>query len=137
MRKRLKQYRLGFYWNTKYESSAAFEAISDSFNRWKHMRTLAGASNQVCFTNLSSSAALDLNKLWNGPESQAGEAPVCVLDIGVVERMRREGVPLDSVCLLDPKAPKELVPEDGDGRFKWFLFGVRFFFFFLKKRWQT
>ncbi|KAG7095996.1 hypothetical protein E1B28_006678 [Marasmius oreades] len=30
---------------------------------------------------------------------------------------------LGKVCLLDPKAEKELSPEDGDGRFQWFLFG--------------
>ena len=38
--------------------------------------------------------------------------------------MEEKGIPLDKVCLLDPKAEKELAPEDGDGRFEWFLFGV-------------
>ena len=38
--------------------------------------------------------------------------------------MKQAGVSLDKVCLLDPKAEKELSPEDGDGRFEWFLFGV-------------
>ena len=42
----------------------------------------------------------------------------------VLELMKEKGVPLDKVCLLDPKAEKELAPEDGDGRFEWFLFGV-------------
>lgn len=31
---------------------------------------------------------------------------------------------LENVCLLDPKAETELSPEDGDGRFAGFLFGV-------------
>lgn len=31
---------------------------------------------------------------------------------------------LANVCLLDPKAETELSPEDGDGRFAGFLFGV-------------
>lgn len=34
---------------------------------------------------------------------------------------------LENVCLLDPKAEKELNPEDGDGRFAGFLFGVSVF----------
>jgi len=37
--------------------------------------------------------------------------------------MVERGVPIEKVCLLDPKAEKELSPEDGDGRFEWFLFG--------------
>jgi len=32
-------------------------------------------------------------------------------------------IAMDRVCLLDPKAEQELRPEDGDGRFQWFLFG--------------
>lgn len=40
--------------------------------------------------------------------------------------MKKADVPLEKVCLLDPKAPQELSPEDGDGRFVWFLFGVSF-----------
>ena len=39
--------------------------------------------------------------------------------------MEASGVELDKVCLLDPKAETALSPEDGDGRFEWFLFGVR------------
>jgi len=38
--------------------------------------------------------------------------------------MKASGVELDKVCLLDPKAETALSPEDGDGRFEWFLFGV-------------
>jgi ribosome biogenesis SPOUT family RNA methylase Rps3 len=36
-------------------------------------------------------------------------------------------VSLEKVCLLDPKAPLELSPQDGDGRFEWFLFGASAF----------
>ena len=39
--------------------------------------------------------------------------------------MKTSGMELDKVCLLDPKAEAALSPEDGDGRFEWFLFGVR------------
>ena len=44
--------------------------------------------------------------------------------MGVLDLMKASDVLLDNVCLLDPKADKELSPEDGDGRFQWFLFGV-------------
>ena len=48
--------------------------------------------------------------------------------MGVLDLMKASGVLLDKVCLLDPKAEKALSPEDGDGRFQWFLFGVCPFF---------
>jgi len=40
--------------------------------------------------------------------------------------MQARNVPLEQVCLLDPKASEALTPADGDaGKFAWFLFGVR------------
>lgn len=41
-----------------------------------------------------------------------------------MDRINSLGLSVNDVCLLDPKAELELSPEDGDGRFKWFLFGV-------------
>jgi hypothetical protein len=38
--------------------------------------------------------------------------------------MKEHNIPLERVCLLDPRAEQEISPEDGDGRFSWFLFGV-------------
>lgn len=38
--------------------------------------------------------------------------------------MQDLSIPLEKVCLLDPKADKEIAPEDGDGRFECFLYGV-------------
>lgn len=52
------------------------------------------------------------------------EAPAYAHAESVMEHMKKEGVSLDKVCLLDPKAEHELAPEDGNGRFSWFLFGV-------------
>lgn len=43
----------------------------------------------------------------------------------MLQLMDRSNVPLGRVCLLDPKAEQELAPEDGEGNFDWFLFGVR------------
>jgi hypothetical protein len=42
--------------------------------------------------------------------------------------MQARNIPLDHVCLLDPKAPTALSPSDGgaSGKFSWFLFGVAF-----------
>jgi hypothetical protein len=43
---------------------------------------------------------------------------------GVMKHLEERGISLDKVCLLDRKAEKLLAPEDGDGRFSHFLFGV-------------
>jgi ribosome biogenesis SPOUT family RNA methylase Rps3 len=45
--------------------------------------------------------------------------------ISILDLMKQRNVPLERVCLLDPKAPKPLNPQDGEGEFDWFLFGVR------------
>lgn len=45
--------------------------------------------------------------------------------ISILDLMKQRNVPLERVCLLDPKAPKPLSPQDGEGEFDWFLFGVR------------
>jgi len=42
--------------------------------------------------------------------------------------MNVHGISPDRICLLDPKAEKTLSPEDGNGTFDWFLFGVRALF---------
>mgnify|MGYP002477619132 FL=1 len=34
--------------------------------------------------------------------------------------MKDEGIPLDKVCLLDPRAPAEIAPKDGSD-YSWFL----------------
>jgi ribosome biogenesis SPOUT family RNA methylase Rps3 len=88
------------------------------------MRALAGPSATVHFTHLSKTAstALDCCFVSHGEGSLAiGKCH----QIGVLELMKRENVTLERVCLLDPKAEREISPEDGDGRFEWFLFGVR------------
>ncbi|BGP16449.1 hypothetical protein JCM10213_003995 [Rhodosporidiobolus nylandii] len=40
----------------------------------------------------------------------------------VQQLMQEKGVGLQKVCLLDPRAPTEIRPQDG-GEFDWFLFG--------------
>ncbi|KAI0343018.1 DUF431-domain-containing protein [Trametopsis cervina] len=86
---------------------------------YKHMRTLAGEKSEVHFTHLSQSSCKTLTSLFSNP----GGAPASAHLEGVLELMKVKGIPLEKVCLLDPKAEKPLSPEDGDGRFSWFLFG--------------
>jgi ribosome biogenesis SPOUT family RNA methylase Rps3 len=88
------------------------------------MRTLAGEGSHVHFTHLSSSSSESLkSKFANVGGEHLAEAS-CHQE-GVLDLIKeRLGGSLEKVCLLDPKAEKELSPEDGDGRFEWFLFGV-------------
>ncbi|KAF8324038.1 DUF431-domain-containing protein [Clavulina sp. PMI_390] len=90
------------------------------------MRTLAGPDAIVYFANLSVASAAklaeDISPSDGAPESQSLSKYEST-HIGVLELMKQRGVPLEKICLLDPKATTELSPEDGDGKFEWFLFG--------------
>jgi ribosome biogenesis SPOUT family RNA methylase Rps3 len=85
------------------------------------MITIAGASSSVLFTHLSISSqkalSSELASVTSGSRFE-------VYTKSVLDVMKQQGVSLDQVCLLDPKAEQELSPGDGD-RFSWFLFGVR------------
>jgi ribosome biogenesis SPOUT family RNA methylase Rps3 len=99
------------------------------------MRTFAGPDSQVHFTHLSraSSDSLSIAFAQSDTDSAAaasGKAKAVCHSAGVLELMKDRGVPLSKVCLLDPKAEKALSPEDGDGEFEWFLFGVRTVFIY-------
>ena len=101
----------------------------------QHMRTLAGptASSVVAFTNLSSASSASLSAAFSDsdPAAQASSqqrARAECHEQGVLALMKSRDVdvPLERVCLLDPKASSALTPSDGDaGKFTWFLFGVR------------
>lgn len=86
-----------------------------------------GPDNTVRFTHLSSTSVNALQKLWasSAEQSNSNSATTQVTEIGVLDLMKSNNIPLEKVCLLDPKATQGLSPEDGDGRFEWFLFGVR------------
>jgi hypothetical protein len=85
------------------------------------MRTLAGPLASVHFTHLLQTAG---DSLASSFSSQTGPlASGNVYATGVLDLMRQKGVPIDRVCLLDPKASAELAPSDGEN-FDWFLFGV-------------
>ena len=89
----------------------------------QHMRTLAGPGASVHFTHLSASSSSTLTALFS-EDTDPSHASAYAHQKSVLELMKEKGVPLEKVCLLDPKVEKELAPEDGDGRFEWFLFGV-------------
>ncbi|KAJ7201125.1 SAM-dependent RNA methyltransferase [Mycena pura] len=96
---------------------------------YAHMRMLAGASAQIHFTHLSSASRTSLSALFIPADGVADASchQASVLDL-VRERLGDAGAgagagALEKVCLLDPKAERALAPEDGDGRFAWFLFG--------------
>jgi len=87
------------------------------------MRTLAGADSHVHFTHLSPSSCAWLEDKFVGDDATLAKASVHKK--GVMDILESElCTSLGRVCLLDPKAKEELRPEDGDGRFDCFLFGV-------------
>src|SRR6266403_122825 len=109
------------------------------------MRTLAGPDASLAFTNLSSATSASLSATFNSITSDStspalAHAHVECHEQGVLALMKSCEIPLERVCLLDPKASLALTPSDGDAgsetRFTWFLFGVRpvFCFFFSRSR---
>lgn len=88
------------------------------------MLNLAGPDSHVHFTHLSSSSCETLSSVFSQAPEPRTRAQGKPHQISVIDLMKASYVPLDKVCLLDPRAEKELSPEDGDGRFEWFLFGV-------------
>ncbi|KIM25687.1 hypothetical protein M408DRAFT_331040 [Serendipita vermifera MAFF 305830] len=102
-----------------------------SLPRWvlleySQMLKLAGKDSTVAFTHLSKSscAALDRALTENHPSKDSSStASFESHTISILELMKTRNVPLERVCLLDPKAPQELGPDDGNGKFEWFLFG--------------
>ncbi|KAK0499029.1 SAM-dependent RNA methyltransferase [Armillaria luteobubalina] len=87
---------------------------------YAHMRMLAGSNSQVHFTHVSKSSADALSSSFTDDNDILATASC--FQSGVTDRIK-DTLPIGKVCLLDPKAEKELSPEDGDGRFEWFLFG--------------
>lgn len=89
------------------------------------MRSLAGPDSHVHFTHLSPRSCAWLEEKFTDAAADVTLAKASVHQKGVVDILEPElGTSLGRVCLLDPKAKEELGPEDGDGRFDCFLFGV-------------
>ncbi|KXN82872.1 hypothetical protein AN958_02083 [Leucoagaricus sp. SymC.cos] len=90
---------------------------------YAHMRTFAGPGSTIHFASLSKTSSSSLSGEFHS-ESESLAKVQCHQE-GILDLMKTHGISLDRVCLLDPKAEKALSPEDGDGTFDWFLFGVR------------
>jgi len=100
---------------------------------YAHMRTLAGRDAHVHFTHLSKMSCQSLAATFQtsttvaqSSSSHLDLAEVSCYEYGVLDLIKDNtgtGKELEKVCLLDPKAEQELAPEDGDGRFEYFLFG--------------
>lgn len=93
----------------------------------QHMQDLAGQGSNIHFSHVSPSSQKSLERLFETNASQAdkhSKASVSAHTISVLELMKAYNVPIERVCLLDPKAPQVLAPEDGQDLFDWFLFGV-------------
>lgn len=98
---------------------------------YKHMRTLAGPSASIAFTNLSSATSASLSAAFSNTnisdfDSSPAQAQAECHKQGVLALMKSSDIDisLEQVCLLDPKASLALTPSDGDaGKFTWFLFG--------------
>ena len=93
------------------------------------MRAFAGPGSSVEFTHLSKAAGASLTQTFSARNDADLSDAECHTE-GVLDLMKERGVSLEKVCLLDPKAPEELAPEDGE-KFEWFLFGVSGTFVFL------
>jgi ribosome biogenesis protein Tsr3 len=103
------------------------------------MRTLAGRDGHVHFTHLSKTSCRSLTVIFQASDlgnSGSDLAEASCHEYGVLDLIKdRAETSRVRVCLLDPQAKQELSPEDGDGRFEYFLFGVScswsFLIFFL------
>lgn len=89
------------------------------------MRVLAGHDSEVHFTHLSQACYGALLKSF-GDSSEGCPSADMIADVfcttkGVLELLQAIEIPQDKVCLLDPKAERELSPEDP---YTNFLFGV-------------
>jgi ribosome biogenesis SPOUT family RNA methylase Rps3 len=90
------------------------------------MRTLAGPSSEVHFTHLSRTCLDALMKSFGGSSVGAKADEIAVVFCttgGVLDLIEAIDISWDKVCLLDPKAERELSPEDSK-RFTNFLIGV-------------
>ena len=86
------------------------------------MQTLAGPGAEVHFTHLSHASCASLSKVLSSTSGNVAEG--VAHHEGILDVLSAKSIPLSKVCLLDPKAPDVLSPEDGDA-FEYYLFGVR------------
>jgi ribosome biogenesis SPOUT family RNA methylase Rps3 len=98
--------------------------------RYGQMLKVASPSSTVGFTSLSSSThatiSTQLETVVSKSSSSKKPAQHFVSQESILTYLASASppIPISKVCLLDPKAPKALSPEDGQpGKFEFFLFG--------------
>jgi len=84
------------------------------------MRKLAGPGSEVHFTHLSPACGNSLLESFGQMRAGLDTADVFCTTKSVLDLISAIGVSLDEVCLLDPKAERELSPSDP---YTNFLFG--------------
>lgn len=102
--------------------SRIIDALPSLLTFSQHMRMLAGKDAHIHFTHLSKTSSESLSAAFRSATSDLSKSSC--YEYGVLDLMKSKGISLDKVCLLDPKAETALSPDDGDGRFEVFLFGV-------------
>src|SRR6267378_4528860 len=87
------------------------------------MRTLVGPGSAVHFTHLSQHSCGTLSAIFAQKTDLESLAAASCHRQGVLDLMKEldGGITLEQVCLLDPKAERELSPSDD---FSYFLFGA-------------
>jgi len=85
------------------------------------MLTLIHPTSHLHFTSLSSSSIPPLQTHLS-PHPSSSRAHLHPIPILTLLSTSSSPVPMTRVCLLDPKAPAQLSPEDGE-KFDWFLYG--------------
>ena len=86
---------------------------------YSHMLTLVGSSSSVHFTSLSQTSIPPLeSQISEHKFAKSGHAH----KEPILELLAANNIPQSRVCLLDPRAPKVLAPEDAES-FDVFLYG--------------
>ncbi|KDE09257.1 hypothetical protein MVLG_00577 [Microbotryum lychnidis-dioicae p1A1 Lamole] len=99
------------------ESDGSFPPwVSLEYSQMLHL----ASPSQVIFSSLSPQSVSSLGGLLES--RRASKASYRAETRSILELMKAEGVDLSKVCLLDPKAQKEVSVEDRE-EFDWFLFG--------------
>lgn len=89
--------------------------------RYSHMLNLIGPSSHLHFTSLSSTSIPPLQEYLS---SNPASSKLHTHTKPILELLASSNppIPIERVCLLDPRAEKVLAPEDGD-KFDYFLYG--------------
>ena len=107
----------------EYKVNCVYDYANNDSNQFfiQHMRVLASFDSEIHFTNLSQPCTDSLLRGFGTAPMETQIADVFCTTKGVLDLLQAIRVPLDQVCLLDPKADRELSPAD---TYTNFLFGV-------------